>query len=133
MPIYKTHDAGCTTMYVQNALFELLGNENRMARSARNDGTGSWHGKGGPRDPAVRAARAEDSVVESEPAPDSLNLGHAGLSDECWSGTCRMGSGRCGGVSAVPPRQPHTPSNRSRPSQQAEAHFTPENREFLTY
>jgi len=79
---------------------------------------------------------------ESGAAFETLNLGHAGLRNECWSGASGTGSGSRRGDSVAsrlaagrlrrPPRS-RTPLHWVRPSQAAEARFTPDNREFLAY
>jgi hypothetical protein len=77
----------------------------------------------------------EDSFVEPGRALDTLNLGHAGLRNECWSGTSAMVSStfRTGLVAprrATPrlrPPRKRTPLHQSRPPQRAEARFIPDN------
>lgn len=54
-----------------------------------------------------------------------LNLGHAGLWTECYSGASGKGLGL-----RRPPRR-RTPLHRLRPSERAEPRFTLENCEFL--
>jgi hypothetical protein len=93
------------------------------------------------RDPAELAVCEEDSFVEIGAALDTLNLGHAGLRNECWPGTSAPVSSTSRGGPAAPrratrrlrrpPRQ-RTPLHRSRPSQRAEARFIPDNHEILT-
>ena len=114
-----------------------------MARSTRNDA----QRQSAPKVEqslgvlAELAVCEEDSIVESGPALDTLNLGHAGLRNECWPGTCAMVSSTSrSGPAALqratlrlrrPPRK-RTPLRRSRPSQRAEARFIPDNHEILT-
>ena len=114
-----------------------------MARSTRNDPQRPLAPRveQGLRLPAEPAAREEDSLVELGPAPETLNLGHAGLRNECWPGTSAMVSSTSRSGPAVPrsatlrprrlPRK-RTPFHGSRPSQWAEARFIPDNREILT-
>jgi hypothetical protein len=115
-----------------------------MARSTRNDAQRQSvpRVEQGLRDLAELAVCEEDSIVESRPAPDILDLGHAGLRNECWSGasgtvsdTLRTGSAgprRATQRLRRPPRR-RTRLHFSRPSQEAEARFTPDNREILTF
>jgi hypothetical protein len=83
----------------------------------------------------------EDSFVEPGSALDALNLGHAGLRNECWPGTSAMKSCTApnGPVAAPCPtlrlqRSPRkrTPLHRSRPSHRAEARFVPDSSEILS-
>jgi hypothetical protein len=115
-----------------------------MTRSARNDTQRQLVPKveQGLRDLAELAVCDEVSTVESGAAPDSLDLGHAGVRNECWSGASGMRSETSRTGSAGPrlatqrlPRPPRrrTPLHCLRPSQQAEARFTPDYREFLTF
>jgi hypothetical protein len=73
----------------------------------------------------------EDSFVEPGRAPDTLNLGHAGLRNECWSGTSAMVSSTFRTGLAAPrlrrPPRKRTPLHQSRPSQRAEARFILDN------
>jgi hypothetical protein len=81
------------------------------------------------------------SIAESAAAVETLNLGHAGLQNECWSGASGIGSGSCRGESGAPrlatqrllraPRK-RTPLHRLRSARGAEARFTPDNLEILT-
>jgi hypothetical protein len=123
--------------------FYSLSKENHVARSTRN------HPQR-PSAPRVEqdlcvaaepAAREEDSLVELGPAPETLNLGHGGLRNECWPGTSAMVSSASRRGLAAPrraslrPRRPprkRTPLHGSRPSQRAEARFIPDHREILT-
>ena len=113
-----------------------------MARSTRNDAQRQSAPKveQSLRDLAELAVCEEDSIVESGPALDTLNLGHAGLRSECWPGTSAMVSStsRSGPAglrrATLRVRRPRkrTPLHRSRPSPRAEARFIPDNREILT-
>ena len=78
---------------------------------------------------------------ELEAAVEGLNLGHAALRKECWSGVSGMGSGSCRSESApsrfAPQRLRRPPWRRAplyhlRPRQAAEVRFTLDNREILT-
>lgn len=111
-----------------------------MARSTRNDAQRQTVPKveQGLRDLAEPAGCAEDPIVESRPALDILNLGHAGPRKECWSGAngTALGSSRSE-VAATErlraPRRRHTQLYHSRPPHRVEARFTPDNREVLTF
>jgi len=114
-----------------------------VARSTRNDPQrpSAPRVEQGLRVAAEPAAREEESLVELGPAPESLNLGHAGLRNECWPGTSAMVSSTCRSGPAAPrratlrrrrPPRKRTPLHGSRPSQRAEARFIPDNREILT-
>ena len=114
-----------------------------MARSTRNDAQRQSAPKveQSLRDLAELAVCEEDSFVELGPALDTLNLGHAGLRNECWPGTSAMVSGTSSSGAAAPrratlrlrrPPRKRTPLHRSRPSQRAEARIIPDNREILT-
>ena len=81
-----------------------------MARSTRND---------------VQPSTLKLEQGPRDLASDILTLGHAGLRYECRSGA----TGPC---LRSPPRR-RTPLHRLRPSQQAEARFTSEYCEILTY
>jgi len=80
-------------------------------------------------------------IGESGAALDTLSLGHAGLRNECWSGVSGMELGSCRRQTAAPRlaarlrRAPRcrTPLHSVRPSQAAEARFTTDDPEFLTY
>lgn len=101
-----------------------------MARSTRNNAQRQSAPKveQGLRDVAELAVCEEDSIVESGPTLDTLNLGHAGLRTECWPGTPRLATLRL----RRPPRR-RTPLHRWRPSDGAEARFTPNNSGILAY
>jgi hypothetical protein len=114
-----------------------------VARSTRNDPQrpSAPRIEQGFRVPAEPAAREEGSLVELGPAPETLNLGHAGLRNECWPGTNAMVSSTSRGGPAAPrramlrpPRPPRKrpPLHGSGPSQRAEARFIPDSREILT-
>lgn len=97
-----------------------------MARSTRND-----------REPQL-APEVESTVhdqaktVQAEnvpfdrsvPAPETLNVGHAGLRCECWA-ALRPATARF-----RRPARKRTPLHCSRPSQVAEARFTSDGYEF---
>ena len=85
---------------------------------------------------AELAVCEEDSFVEPGLGLDTLNLGHAGLRNECWSGTSAIVSSTSRSGPAAPrratPRLRHpprkrTPLHQSRPSQRAEARFILDN------
>jgi hypothetical protein len=113
-----------------------------VARSTRND----TQRQSAPVEQSLRVLAElteceEDSFVELGPALDTLNLGHAGLRNECWPGTSAMVSSTCRSGPAAPrratlclrrPPRKRTPLHRLRPSQRAEARFIPDNREILT-
>jgi len=93
-------------------------------------------------DQARLAARKERPSGELEAAWDGLNLGPAGLGNECLSSVGGMGSGSCRSEFAPPgfarqrlrrPARCRSPRHLLRPLQPAEARFTPDNREFLPY
>ena len=115
-----------------------------MARSMRNGAERQSAPKveQGLRDVAELAVCEEDSFVERGPALDTLNLGHAGLRNECWSGANGRGVGSYRSEFAAPqfatqrlrgPRRRRTQLHHSRPPHRAEARFTPDNREILTF
>jgi hypothetical protein len=104
-----------------------------MARSTHND---PQRQSASEVERALREDRAE--VVGSDEslfgpsavAPETLNIGHAGLRSECWPGTSApgWGSGRSESAAALHaalrlrrPARKRTPLHRSRPSQAAEA------------
>ena len=108
-----------------------------MARSTRNDALRQL----APKVEQELAVCEEDSIVESGPALDILNLGHASLRSECWSRVSGMGLGSFRSEYAAPqfatqrlrgPRR-RARLHHSRPPHRAEARFTPDNREFLTF
>jgi hypothetical protein len=114
-----------------------------VARSTRNDVQRQSAAKveQSLRDLAELAVCEEDSFVELGPAVDTLNLGHAGLRNECWSGASGRGLGCSRSEFAAPqfaaqplrgPRRRRT-LHHSRPPHRAEARFTPDNREILTF
>jgi hypothetical protein len=114
-----------------------------VARSTRNDAQRQSAPKieQSLRDLAELAVCEEDSFVELGPALETLNLGHAGLRNECWPGTSAMVSSTSRSGPAAPRRatlrlrrrsRKCTPLHRPRPSQRAEARFIPDNREILT-
>lgn len=114
-----------------------------MARSTRNDAQRQVVAKveQGLRELA-QLSGSEDSILESGPGPDLLNLGHAGLRSECWSSASGRGSGGSRSEFATPPfatlrlrapRWRRTSAHHSRPAHRAEARFTPDNREMLTF
>jgi hypothetical protein len=79
----------------------------------------------------------EDSFVEPGLALDTLNLGHAGLRNECRSGTSAIVSSTFRTGLAAPrratprlrrPPRKRTPLHQSRPSQRAEARFVLDNK-----
>jgi len=108
-----------------------------VARSTRNDALRQL----APKVEQELAVCEEDSIVESGPALDILNLAHASLRSECWSRLSGMGLGSFRSEYAAPqfatqrlrgPRR-RARLHHSRPSYRAEARFIPDNREFLTF
>jgi hypothetical protein len=131
------------TICLQDARCYHPGKENHVARSTRNDTQRQSAPKveQGFRVPAERALCEQDSLAEPGADLDTLNLGHAGLRNECWPGTSAMLSSAHRSGPAAPrhatprlrrPPRKRTPLHRSRPSQCAEARFIPDNREILT-
>jgi hypothetical protein len=115
-----------------------------MARSTRNDRQRQSGRKveQGLHDLADLALHVEDSIIEPGPAPDSLNLGHAGLRNECWSGasgrvsvTFRSGSAglRLGTQRFRDERRTRTQLHHRRPPHRAEARFAAVYWEILTF
>ncbi len=112
-----------------------------MARSTRNAAQrqSARQVEQSLRDLAELAVCEEDSIVESGPVLDTLNLGHAGLRNECWPGTSAMVSSTSRSGPAAPRRatlrlrrpRKRTPLHRSRLSPRAEARFVPDNHEIL--
>jgi hypothetical protein len=109
-----------------------------VARSRRNDALRQL----APKIEQELAVCEEDSIVESGPVLDTLNLGHASLRNECWSRVGGMGLGSLRSEYAAPqfatprlrgPRGRRARLHHSRPPHRAEARFTPDNREFLTF
>jgi hypothetical protein len=81
-------------------------------------------------------------IARSAAALETIGLGHAGLGNDCWSGA--SGRGSAGSPSDSAPfrmamqrlrRRPRsrTPFHRVRPLQAAEARFTADTFEILTY
>ena len=113
-----------------------------MARSRRNETnrlTASV--EAGPDLTEITVSEATPNG-QSGAAFEALNLGHAGLQNECWSGARTIGVGSYRGDSVAAPlvtrrlRRPprcRTPLHCVRPSQTAEARFTSDAFEFLTY
>jgi hypothetical protein len=115
-----------------------------MARSTRNDAQRQSAPNIEPGLPdLVELAGSEDGLIgESGAALESLNLGHASLRNECWSGASGRGLGSSRSEFAAPqlatqrllgPRRRCTQLHHSRPPHRAEARFTPDNREILTF
>jgi len=84
---------------------------------------------------------AESDETSMGPLSDeALNLGHACLRSECWSGMGEVAFDRACGATAIPPsvtRRRGTPRKGSsrhhpRPLRGAEARFTSDDYEFLT-
>jgi len=100
-----------------------------VARSTRNDAQRHSAPKVEPGLPdLVELAGSEDALIgASGAALESLNLGHARLRNECWSGV----GGK--GLSLRGPWRRRTQLHHSRPPRRAEARFTPDNREILTF
>jgi hypothetical protein len=112
-----------------------------MARSKRNEAQRpSATVEVGVRELAETVSEAALNVT-SGATLETLDLGHAGLRNVCWSSASGMGSGSCRDDSVAPlvtrrvrrPPRSRTPLHCVRPSQAAEARFTPDNCEFLTY
>jgi len=72
-------------MFLQDARLYQLSKENDVARSTRNDAQRQSAPKveQSLRDLAELAVCEEDSFVELGSALDTLNLGHAGVRNEC--------------------------------------------------
>lgn len=115
-----------------------------MARSTRNDAERQSAPKVEPALPdLVELAGSEDSLIgESGAALESLNLGHAGLRNGCWAGASTRGLGSFRSEFAAPQfatrrlggsRRRHMQLQHSRPPHSAEARFTPDNCEFLSF
>jgi len=114
-----------------------------VARSTRNDAQrqSAPEVEQSLRDLAELAVCEEGSFVDLGPALDTLNLGHAGLRNECWPSSSAMVSSASRSELAPPQRavlrlrrQPRkrTPLHCSRPLQRAEARFIPGNRVIRT-
>ncbi len=73
------------TIFLQDARLYQLSKENDVARSTRNDAQRQSAPKveQSLRDLAELAVCEEDSFVELGSALDTLNLGHAGVRNEC--------------------------------------------------
>jgi hypothetical protein len=110
-----------------------------MARSTRHEaGRLSASIEGGLPDLTEITVSEGQPLGESEAAFETLNLGHANLRSECWSGVCGSSS-RGDHVSPRPgmwrlrrPRRNRTRLHSARPSEAAEARFTSDSPEFLT-
>jgi len=81
-------------------------------------------------------------LARSAAALETVGLGHAGLGNDCWPRASGMGSGRSPSdpASSLMAMQrlrrrsrSRTPLHRVRPLQAAEARFTADSCEFLTY
>jgi hypothetical protein len=125
---------------LRDARFYYLSKENHVARSTRNDAKrqSAPNVEQSPHLLAELAECEEDSLVEPGLALDTLNLGHPGLRNECWSGTSAIVSSTSRSRPAAPRRatlrlrrapRKRPPSHQSRPSQRAEARFIPDNGE----
>jgi hypothetical protein len=132
------------TICLQDARFYQLSKGNHVARSTRNDAQRQSALKVEPSLPdLVELAGSEDGLIgESVAVLDSLNLGHAGLRNECWPGASGRGLSSSRSEFAAlrfatqrlrRPRRRRTQLHLSRPAQRAEARFTPDNREILTF
>ena len=109
---------------------------NHMARSTRNDAQRQSA-------PNIEPGLPDHGLIgESGAALESLNLGHASLRNECWSGASGRGLDSSRSEFAAPqfatqrlrgPRRRRTQLHHSRPQHRAEARFTPDNREILTF
>ena len=114
-----------------------------MARSKRNEAnrlTASVEAKF----PDLTEISVSEAVPNSESgaALETLNLGHAGLRNECWSGASASGLGSYRGDSLAPrlairrlrrPPRCRMPLHSVRPLQAAEARFTSDNFEFVLH
>jgi hypothetical protein len=115
-----------------------------MARATRNGAQRQSATKLEPRRPddlMELAGYEDDPIGESGAALESLNLGHAGLRNECWSGASGSGWGSFRSGFAAPQfdsqrlrgtRRRRMQLRHSRPSYRAEARFTLDSGEFLT-
>jgi hypothetical protein len=89
----------------------------------------------------TKRTAAEQQALSEVDTLEGLNLGHAGLRSECWSGATdaraiHRNNESWPARSAVlrlqrPPRQ-RTPRHRMRPSHRAETRFTFDDYEYLT-
>jgi hypothetical protein len=113
-----------------------------MARSIRNEAQRPWAPVEVDLPELAEIVFDATQNVTQGAALENLELGHAGLRNACWFGANGMGSGsyRVDSLSPGlttrrlrrPPRR-NTPLHCVRPSQPAEARFTPSNGEFLTF
>ena len=124
--------------------FYRSGKEGHMARSSRDDAQrqSALLVEEGRSDLTELPVPDGGGIGESGAALDTLSLGHAGLRNECWSGVSGMELGSRRRQTAAPRlaalrlrRAPRcrTPLHSVRPSQAAEARYTPDDPEFLTY
>ena len=115
-----------------------------MARSTRNDAQRQSAAKVEPGLPdLVELAESDDGLIGELGAPlESLNLGHASLRSECWPGASGRGLEGSRREFAAPQfatqslrglRRRRKQRHYSRPPGGAEARFTPDNREILTF
>jgi hypothetical protein len=114
-----------------------------MARSTRNDAQRQLALKleAALADaPEELAGSEEGPIGEAAGAVEILNLGHAGLQKECWSGTNGRGLGCFRTEFAAPQfapqrlrglRRRRAQPHHTRPPYDAEARFTPADYEFL--
>lgn len=113
-----------------------------MARSSRNDAQrqSALMVEEGRSDLTELPVPEGGAIGESAAALETLSLGHAGLRNECWSGVSGMELGSCRRQTAAPRlatlrlrRAPRcrTPLHSVKPSQAAEARFTPDDCELL--
>ena len=133
---FATRSAFGTRLHTQ-------GKGNHMARSTLNDARRQSVPKVEPGIPdLVELTGSEDGPIAEGAALESLNLGHAGLRNECWSRVGGKGWGSSRSEFAAPqfatqrlrgPRRRRTQLYHSRPPYRAEARFTADNPEILTF
>jgi hypothetical protein len=113
-----------------------------MARSRRNETNRLTACDAGLPDLTEISASEAAPDGESGAASETLNLGHASLRNECWSGASAIAFGSYRGDSVAPrlatrclrrPPRCRTPLHSVRPLQTAEARLTSDDFEFLTY
>ena len=119
-----------------------LSTENHVARSSGNKAQrySAWL-EGDLPDQATIALFGAVPIGDSGTALETLNLGHAGLRNECWPNASGTSAGGCRGDLVSPqraaqrlrrPPRSGAPRHILRLSQPAEERFTPDNREVLT-
>jgi hypothetical protein len=115
-----------------------------MARSTRNDAQrlSALKLEAALADDLEELAGSEDGLIgASGGAVEILNLGHAGLRNDCWSGANARGLGSFRSEFAAPqfaaprfrgPGRRRTRLHHMRPPYKAETRFTSDHYEFLT-